>query len=147
MVKLHMRKNKMDEDQGFCINFARVMSEKSLLSVTRLLATDLNNNPYITVGDFLKNTSDGDLQHLVDIIDEGEEHKNFEDLMLISGMLSLGEGLPCRTVDDYHRVMNMFITFVVVESLYRKGFIKIHRKNMSFGEDMASKCIAEKLDD
>lgn len=132
---------------NFVINYARVAVEKDLLSVTRLLATDMSNNPYITIGDFLKNISDNDLQNLIDIMDEGEEHKNFEDLMLISGMLSAGEGLPCKTVDDYHKCMNMFMTFLAVESLYRKGMIKVFRENMSFGEDMAHANIAQKLDD
>lgn len=137
----------MENEEGFNINYTRVAKEKSLLSITRMLATDLANNPYITVGDFLKHLSDGDLEHLIDIIDEGEEHKNFEDLMLISAMLSEGEGLPCKTIDDYQRCTNMFLVLISIESLYRKGLIKIHRENMSFGEDMADKCIAEKLDD
>ena len=137
----------MENEEGFNINYTRVATEKSLLSITRMLATDLSNNPYITVGDFLKHLSDGDLEHLIDIIDEGEEHTNFEDVMLISAMLSEGEGLPCKTIDDYQRCTNMFLVLISIESLYRKGLVKIHRENMSFGEDMADKCIAEKLDD
>lgn len=137
----------MENEEGFNINYSRVVTEKTLLSVTRMLAADLTKNPYITVGDFLKHLSDGDLEHLIDIIDEGEEHTNFEDLMLISAMLSEGEGLPCKTIDDYQRCTNMFMVLISIESLYRKGLIKIHRENMSFGEDMADKCIAEKLDD
>ena len=137
----------MENEEGFNINYSRVVTEKTLLSVTRMLAADWTKNPYITVGDFLKHLSDGDLEHLIDIIDEGEEHTNFEDLMLISAMLSEGEGLPCKTIDDYQRCTNMFMVLISIESLYRKGLIKIHRENMSFGEDMADKCIAEKLDD
>lgn len=137
----------MENEESYTINYAKIASEKDLLTVTRLLASTLANNPYITVGDFLKDLNQYDLQLLVDIIDEGEEHKNFDDLMLIAAMLSEGEGIPCSTIDDYHKSMNMLFTFVVCESLYRKGLIKLHRKNMSFGEDMMNKCIAEKLDD
>ena len=89
----------MDEE-GFNINFQKIISEKSLLSITRMLAADMSNNPYITVGSYLKSLSAGDLQQLIDIIDEGEDHANFQDLMLIAGMLSLGEGIPCSTLEE-----------------------------------------------
>lgn len=136
-----------EDEETYTINYAKVAGEKDLLAVTRLLASSLTNNPYITVGDFLKDLSDNDLAQLVEVIDDGEEHSNFEDLMLIAGMLSCGEGLPCGTVEDYQRCMNMLMTYIVCESLFRKGLIKIHRNNMSFGDDMASACVAERLDD
>lgn len=138
----------MDEDkETYSLNYAKIATEKGLLSMTRLLASDLSTNPYLTIGDFLKNLSDGDVEQLVKIIDDGEKHKNFEDLMLISGMLSAAEGQPAETVDDYHKCMNMMMTFAVCESLYRKGMIKLHRENMSFGDDMQHAMIAEKLDE
>ena len=136
-----------NEDETYTINYAKVVSEKDLLAVTRLLAATLINTPYTTIGDFLRDLSDNDLEQLVEVIDGGEEHNNFEDLMLIAGMLSCGEGLPCGTVEDYQRCMNMLMTYVVCESLYRKGLIKIHRENMSFGDDMANACVAERLED
>lgn len=137
-----------DQDkQTYALNYVKIATEKGLLSMTRLLASDLSVNPYTTIGDFLKNLSDGDLEQLVKIIDDGEKHKNFEDLMLISAMLSAAEGNPAETIDDYHKCMNMMITFIVCESLYRKGLIKLHRENMSFCDDMANKLVAEKLDE
>ena len=137
----------MENEESFTINYSNIVSEKSLLSVTRMLAADMTKNPYVTVGDFLKHMSDGDLEHLMDIIDAGEEHKNFEDLMLLAAMLSEGEGLPCKSIDDYQKCTNMFMTYLAIESLYRKGLIKVHHENISFGDDMSHKCIAEKLDD
>lgn len=136
-----------NEDSSYTINYSKVAGERDLLAITRLLASTLSINPYITIGDFLRDISDHDLQKLIEVIDDGDEHKNFEDLMLIAGMLSAGEGIPCATVDDYHKCMNMFMTFTVCESLYRKGLIKIHRENMSFGDDMANACVAERIDD
>lgn len=131
----------------YSLNYSKIATEKGLLSMTRLLASDLSVNPYLTIGDFLKDLSDGDIEQLVKIIDVGEKHKNFEDLMLISGMLSAAEGHAAESVDDYHKCMSMMMTFVVCESLYRKGMIKLHRENMSFGDDMQHKLIAEKLDE
>lgn len=139
--------NLPENDETYTINYAKVVLEKDLLAVTRLLAATLINVPYITIGDFLKDLSTSDLDQLLEVIDGGEEHDNFEDLMLIAGMLSCGEGLPCGTVEDYQRCMNMMMTYIVCESLFRKGLIKIHRENMSFGDDMSSACVAEKLDE
>lgn len=136
-----------EDEEQYSINYARVANEKGLLSITRLLATSMTINPYMSVGDFLKNMSDHDLQTLIDIMDHGEDHDNFEDIMLLSGMLSAAEGIPCKTIDDYHKCMNMFMTFLAVESLYRKNLIKIFRENMSFGDDMAHANVAQKLDD
>lgn len=136
-----------DDEETYFLNYAKIATEKTLLSMTRLLASDLSVNPYMTIGDFLKNLSDGDLEQLVKIVDDGEKHKNFEDLMLISSMLSAAEGNSAETLDDYHRCMTMMITFIVCESLFRKGLIKIYRENMSFCDDMASKLVAEKLDE
>lgn len=136
-----------DDDQTFSINFAQVSKEKSLLSITRLLAVNMMANPYITVGEFLKDIGDSDLDTIGDIIDAGEEHENFSDLMLISEMLAVGEGLPQGTVDVMHSRVNMFLTFITCEMLGRKGLIQVVRENMSFGEDMASAIVAKKLDD
>ncbi len=136
-----------EDSEQYSINYALVANEKGLLSITRLLATSMAINPYMSIGDFLKNLSDHDLQTLLEIIDFGEDHTNFDDIMLLSGMLSAAEGIPCKSIDDYHKCMNMFMTFLTVESLYRKKLVKIFRENMSFGDDMMDAKVAEKLDD
>lgn len=135
--------NENNED-SFVVNYTKVATEKGLLSVTRLLAADLSKNPYITIGDFLKNLNDSEVQMFIDIIEEGPDHSNFEDMMLIAGMLAAGEGTPCSNIDDYTKCTNMLNTFMVCESLYRKGFIDLQRENMSFGDDMADKNIARR---
>lgn len=137
--------NKSNPKEGFTINYQKIVDEKSMLSVTRLLAIFMMNNPYIVVGDFLKNISDIDLNILVKIIDAGEEHDNFGDLMLLAEMLATGEGLDHGNLDTIHQRVNQFLLFITCESLSRKGLVKIHHKNMSFGEDMINAIVAEKL--
>jgi len=135
-----------DEDiQGFHVNYESIVKEKSLLSVTRLLAADLLKTSYMSIGDFFKNVSDADIQQLVSIIDKGEQHENFGDLMLISMMLAAAEGCEGSNIDEYTDNVNIFSNFVIFESLYRKGLIKVHRENMSFGQDYRHAIIAEKL--
>ena len=136
-----------DEDQTFSVNYAKVAGEKSLLSVTRLLANELLTNPYMTIGDFLKGLNESDLELLVKVIDEGGEHKNFEDLLLIAEMLANAEGLENGTLDVFTERTNQLTTYIVCESLYRKGLVKLHHQNMSFGEDMKDKVIVERLDE
>jgi len=137
----------MNEDEGFSVNYENIVKEKSLLSITRMLAADMTKNPYMTIGDFFKNTSDSDIQHLIEIIDAGENHESFGDLMLISIMLAAAEGCQGSNVNDYTLQLNMFGNFVIIESLYRKGLVKIHRENMSFGEDLRDAILVEKLDE
>jgi hypothetical protein len=137
----------MNEDTEFNVNYDNIVKEKSLLSITRMLAADMTKNPYMTIGDFFKNTSDSDIQHLIEIIDSGENHENFGDLMLISIMLAAAEGCQVSNVNDHTLQLNMFGNFVIIESLYRKGLVKIHRENMSFGEDLRDAILVEKLDE
>jgi hypothetical protein len=136
----------MEDNQNYHVNFKHVANEKSLLAITRLLAMNLTKNPYMTIGDFIKNLSDGDLEEFVTIIDDGEHHTHFEDLMLISMMLSAAEGSDGKSLDTCTQNLNALTTFIICESLYRKGFVKIYHDNMSFGEDMKDKMIVEKID-
>jgi len=146
--KLFLRKYKMDEfneEETFHINYQKVIDEKSMLSITRLLASEMSKNPYTSVGDYLKNMSDADLHLLNSIIEYGEHHQNFEDIMLISEMLATGEGLERGNLSAIHQRTNQFLMFITCESLFRKGLIKLHRENMSFGDDMSHLIVAEKL--
>ena len=137
--------NEFDPEGSFTVNYDRIAQEKSLLSVTRLLAVEMSKNPYVVVGDFLKDMSDSDLATLMNIIEEGDEHSNFSDLMLLSEMLATGEGLEHANVDLMHQRVNQFLVFVTCESLSRKGMVKVHHKNMSFGDDMKDAIVVEKL--
>lgn len=136
-----------NDDETYQINFSKAAKDKELLSVTRLLASQMMHNPYVTVGDFLKSVSDGDLELMIDIIDVGEEHENFGDMILMSEMLATGEGLPSGTLDEVTTRVNQFLVMLSVESLYRKGLIQVFHQNMSFGDDMGDKIVAKKLDD
>ena len=127
------------------INYAEVTKSKDLLAVTRLLAADLIVRPYMPVGDYMKSLSDSDLQMLVDL-SEDDSNPRYEDLILMSEMLAAAEGLPGTfDLEDVQKRIQIFVALLIVESLGRKGLVKVHRENYSFGEDMASKPIVEKL--
>ena len=132
------------------IRFDRVAEDKSFLPVTRLLAIDIIKNPYLAVGDFMKEISDQDIELLLDIADD-EDNCHFEELVLIPEMLAAAEGIPKEYEDEKEMIATararvaIFITYLTIESLARKDLIIIHRENMSFGDDAGDRVVAEKL--
>jgi len=145
-----------DEDEeytDFDINYDNVIASKECLSMTRILAADLKANPYMTVGDFLMHISKSDLAILSDIVeqhmgyDENDEvtDERMADFVLMTEMLSRAEGLISENDDDLTRKINQFMTMVTMESLYRKGLIKLYHENMSFGKDVEHRIVAEKI--
>jgi hypothetical protein len=149
-----------DDGSGMSVNYEKLINSREYLAVTRKLASDLMKKPYMTVEQFIKSLSNGDISQLLEMsVDDDDEdadpfdsiaetEKNLGDLVLIAEMLAVAEGLP--NSDSYDMVKNrvsQLIAFLAVESLARKGLVKSHPHNMSFGEDMAKKIIAERIDD
>lgn len=136
----------MEEDTGnFYVNLQEVSKSNMVMSVTRMLAKDLMENPYMTVGSFLTGLSDQDLQTF---IGSEDETKFYEDYILISEMLAAAEGCePLGEKEDIGKRIKQLIIFLTLESLARKGMCKVYRENMSFGEDMLDVKLAERIDD
>ena len=135
-----------DEDEGeFSINYHKVLNQVTFLPVTRLLAADLIKNQYMPIGDFIKSLKDNSLEELNEI-SENENHPNFEEMILITEMLAAAEGTNFGGTPEVHQRLNMFMTWLIFESLKRKGLVKIYYENLSFGDDMADKIVVEKID-
>jgi hypothetical protein len=134
------------DGEGFTVNVAEVAKCKDMLAVTRLLAMELMKTPYMSVGDFMKNLSDQDLHTLLEIGDN-HENEHFQEMILISEMLASSEGVPgVKSLDETQERIGLFITFIAIEGLARKGLVRVYRENMSFGEDMSKLIVAEKID-
>lgn len=126
----------------FVVNHKKVMQTKKYLATTRLLAAHFSDNQYLTIGEFLTDLSSDDLEALLEMIEE----KEIDELILISEMLALGEGLDNSDSDEVvMNRMNMLSNYLVIESLARKNMVKIYRENMSFGDDYDNKIVVEKL--
>jgi len=135
-----------DEDEGeFSINYHKVLHQETFLPITRLLAADLIKNQYMPIGDFIKSLKDNSLEELNEI-SENENHPNFEEMILITEMLAAAEGTNFGGTPEVHQRLNMFMTWLIFESLKRKGLVKIYYENLSFGDDMADKIVVEKID-
>jgi hypothetical protein len=101
---------------------------------------------YIVVGDFLKNMSDADLQALTDNM-EDDARNQYQDLILVSEMLATGEGCePSQNDGQFEDRAQQFVTLLILESLHRKGMVKLYHENISFNEDMGDKIIVEKIE-
>ena len=133
-----------DEDGEFNINYEKVLYEERFLPVTRLLAADLIKSQYMPIGDFIKSLSDNTLEELNEICGD-ENHPNFEEMILIAEMLAAAEGTNIGGTPEVHQRLNLFITWLVFESLKRKGLVRIFYENISFGEDMGEKVVVEKI--
>jgi hypothetical protein len=136
-----------DNFDGMTINIAQVAKNKESLSVTRMLAMTIMRQPYMTVGDFMRDLSDTDLQTLLEGSDTEENGEVlFEDILLIAMMLHQAEGLESIQTDEKAtEVANIFVNYLACEGLARKGMVKIYRENMSFGDDCAEKIVVEKI--
>lgn len=133
------------EEESYTVVYENIIKAKGLMPVTRTLAIDLSASGYMRVGDFLKDLSDTDLDNLLEI-SEDQEREEFSEILLISEMLATGEGL--NSAADLEETVNRITHLCVLlacESLFRKGLVKLHRENMSFGADMSNKVIVEKL--
>ena len=134
-----------DGKETFTILYDNVIKAKDLMPITRALAVDLVHSGYMRVGDFLKSLSDNDLQNLMEISDN-DECEQFCEILLISEMLATGEGLSSsKDEQEYSDRMNQFCVLLALESLQRKGLVKLYRENMSFGDDMQDKIVVEKI--
>ena len=137
----------MDEfDVGaYQLNWEGIANEKNNLVVTRLLAKQLMENPYIVVGTFIKEMSDSDLYALNAKLDTDNEDK-YNDLLLMSEMLATGEGCDSsKSVEGFAERMRQLMSLLLCESLSRKGLVKVNYDNMSFHDDMLDKIIVEKI--
>lgn len=139
-----------EEDVGeYSIDHSKVLQSKECLAVTKLLAVDLMARPYMRVGDFFKNLSNADLDILMNLIESNDgvnANEQFSDLILISEMLAGAEGLGGgQNVNDITDRANQLISFLIIVSLERKGLVKVHYENMSFGDDMGDKIVVERI--
>lgn len=143
-----------ENDSGeFTINYDNVVACKECMTMTRILAADLKNNPYMTVGMFLQSLSDADvttLQGLVDANSNLEEEDEVDDprmadVVLMAEMLARAEGITSADDVELHKKVNQFMVMITLESLYRKGLVKLYHDNMSFGDDAGDRIVVEKI--
>lgn len=134
-------------DYPFEINYDGIIKAPLLMECTRDLARTLRHNPYLTFGDYMNEMPSAVLNELLEVADD-ESHEHFDELVLISEMLARAEGLDASQNDaESLKCLKVLMSIIAVEGLYRKGMIRAFRENYSFGEDMLTKIVAQRIDD
>ena len=137
---------KIDDGGGFRLNYANIANAEWLLPTIRLLALDMQKNPYVTVGDWFRGLSKSSLeeiQELAEVCYEDEENSDaIEQLMLLSMMLALAEGTgDLNDMESNHRQLGMLMSLITIVSLERKGFVRVFYDNLTLGSDMGDRFI------
>ncbi len=131
----------------FEMNLDRIIVDKKIHSMIRLLAVEIQRNPYITVGEWLKSMNDDECESLCDHLVESDSADSMSDLILLGIMLTRTESVFIETDSDLAQAASKMRMFLSISSLHRKGFVRARYENMSFGEDADKLIIAEKIDE
>ena len=142
-----MNNDDFNEDGTFSVNLDNIIASKDMLAVTKLAAMEAKAEGYLTVGRFLQQLSDHDLNELMDIAESCKDETNDRvgEILLITEILAAGEGLEPATIEEITVRMNSFIVLLTVESLNRKGLVRVFHNNMSLGDDAGDKIIVERI--
>ena len=96
--------------------------------------------------DYIKSLSNENLESLIDEQSRTDSH-SYDNLMMMAEILATGEGCDVSsTVEEFKDRLEQLIIYLNFESLKRKGLVKIHYENLSFGDDMADKIVVERID-
>jgi len=132
------------------VKLEMVRNNKEFLAITRLIASYFIANSYMTIKEFLGGLSDYDLKTMLTILDEStggdtDGHPRLCEMIIITELLAKGEGLDPGNSKVVTDRLNSFTTMLAMESLYRKGLIKIYRENFTLGDDMDDKIMCERI--
>lgn len=134
-----------DYDGGYNVNFNEILKADDVPEIVKSLARGLMVNPYTKVGDYLQSLNYEKLDELNEILDTDDEDYRIGNLMLMTLMLAQAEGVHLANDAMITEALGIFQTYIAITGLQRKGMIRAYYENMSFGDDMKDKRIAEKI--
>ncbi len=138
--------NENSDMSEWMLHLDKIRNNKKSSAITRMLAATLQLNPYMTIGQFLKNLNDDDLHSLLEKTEDiGPENEGTEDVLLITMMLAQAEGTSAETMETLLENVNAMCIFIAGTSLARKGLVKAYYDNMSFGADMREALVFERI--
>jgi len=139
-----------DENGPITVNYELIANDDNMPPFLRSLAFDVRKCTYMRPGDFFRKARDADIDYIMESLDaanyEGaDEDENVTNVILLAIMLSTAEGVEIKDEEDVHERTNQLAVMTAMTSLARKGLIRVYYENMSFGEDMGDKLVAEKI--
>ena len=151
-----IRRMVMDEDdfriefseEGYSLNLSEIAMASHVSPTIRLLAMDLQKNPYARIGDWfraLPETSMNELLELADLVAAGVE-ESMEQIMLLTCMLASAEGTDdLSDLEKIRTQLGMMVNIIAIVGLDRKGLVRVHYDNLTLGDDMGSAIIVERI--
>ena len=138
------------EDDGYSLNYRNIAEANWILPTIRLLAVDMQKNPYVTLGDWFRGLGSSsvlELQELAEACYEDPDNADaLEQMMLLAMMLASAEGTcDMQDMEKNHRQLGMLMSLITIISLERKGMVRVFYENLTLGDDMGSAVIVEKL--
>jgi hypothetical protein len=139
-----------DENNSYTFDLKQLASLPNMHSSVRMLAYQMMENPYHRIGPFLTGLSDHDIETLSDICheqarDEDVVCESFENIMLLGMMLATAEGVEVND-ESVYTITNIMVAMITMESLRRKGFVKVFYDKVSFGPEFAQEKVVVKTD-
>ena len=120
------------------------IQEADIPDVVKKAAKQLQTNIYLSVGTFLGEITDDEVELLFDLCENSLNDQYFDqDLILLTCIFLSGEGQPV-TEDAVEFAYSSLIGLIILEYLYRRDMIIIERENWSVSEDYENKTIARK---
>jgi len=142
-----------DENGGYVANLEKVAGDVDYLPIVRLTAAGLISNPYNTVGNWLQNVANGDLNDLLEIINEQHDAYEldpdaiidaYDNIVLLTLILAQSEGVDLEDFDDLHDNVGILSILLTTEGLARKGLVDIMYDQVSFGSEFRDVVVAKR---
>lgn len=126
-----MNNNEFFEEGGsFVVNLDKISKHKSLSRITRVLAIDLQENPYLTLGQFYRSLSNQEVDDLSKLCERTDDDA-VSEVLLLTEMLARAEGIASTDIDDMSEKVNAFVVMTAGVGLTRKGLVKAYYDNMT----------------
>ena len=130
-----------DFEFPFTISYDKIVTNKTILPMVRLLAAELSQNPYMTPGQYFQNANETDLELIMEISEDDNDDR-MSDLLLMAEMMAKAEGVETEDMDEVAHHLNSFISLAAVTLLDRKNLIDAYYSNMSLGSEFGKSIVA-----
>jgi hypothetical protein len=116
-------------------------------AVIRLTALELSKAPsYTKPGEWLARLPLIDLQYLIMLLDQVNDlpdNPYSQAMILLAMILAQAEGVDSESANATYKHVHTLQTFLILESLHRKGVTEVIHANMSFGDDAGNLTISK----
>lgn len=134
-----MNTNYMSNGEGFVVNKEAVLKEKAMCSIVKNTVHMLNDNPYLSVGDWIKSLSNIDIFTLVDMVNiflderdlilaiqeaggdpfEVTPSEEGSNLIILSEMLASAESCSSLSFAETYKNVTYLSSVIACENIFR----------------------------